>query len=191
MQEIERNTIEMAAGGDIAAFEEIYKQCSSTVYTLAFGITRNRQDAEEATQDVFIKVFRGLKNFRFGSSFGTWIYRIAVNTAINLYHKRARRGAASLQYDEIKDAQPEAPDMRQKEIRREDAAASVAAILENVSPEHRSCIMLREIEGLNYKEMAGTLKIPLNTVRSRLKRAREALIAYCRKEGIRYELRKN
>ena len=73
-------------------------------------------------------------------------------------------------------------------MHRRDIAARVSEILKNISPEHRSCIMLREIEGLDYKEMAGALKIPLNTVRTRLKRAREALIAYCRKEGIRYEL---
>ena len=188
MREIEKNTIEMAARGDTTAFEEIYKQYSSTVYTIALGVTRNRQDAEEATQDVFIKVFRNLKNFRFGSSFGTWLYKIAVNTAINIYRKRARHGAVSLQYDELKDTRTMMPDIQRQETDREDVAARVAALLDNISPEHRSCIVLREIEGFDYKEMAGILSIPLNTVRSRLKRAREALIAYCRKEGIRYEL---
>lgn len=188
MREIEKSTIEMAARGDMAAFEEIYKQCSSTVYSIALGITRNHQDAEEATQDVFVKVFRGLNNFRFGSSFSTWLYRIAANTAINVYRKRARRGAASLQYDELKDTRTVAPDTQRQETEQQDVAARVAALLDNISPEHRSCIVLREIEGFDYKEMAGVLNIPLNTVRTRLKRAREALIAYCRKEGVRYEL---
>ena len=188
MREIAKATIEMAARGDTTAFEEIYKQCSSTVYTIALGVTRNRQDAEEATQDVFVKVFHGLKNFRFSSSFNTWLYRIAINTAINIYRKHARHGAALLQYDELKDTRKVVPDTQEEEADRGDVAARVAALLDNISPEHRSCIVLREIEGLNYKEMAGVLSIPLNTVRSRLKRAREAIIAYCRKEGIRYEL---
>jgi RNA polymerase sigma-70 factor (ECF subfamily) len=188
MREIAKSTIEMAARGDMAAFEEIYKQCSPTVYTIAFGVTRNRQDAEEATQDVFVKIFRGLKNFRFGSSFSTWLYRITVNTAINIYRKHARRGVESSQYDELKDTRTVVPDMQRQETDRKDVGARVAALLDNISPENRSCIVLREIEGFDYKEMAGVLKIPLNTVRSRLKRAREALIAYCRKEGIRYEL---
>ena len=188
MRDIEKNTIKMAARGDMTAFEEIYKQCSSAVYTIALGITRNYRDAEETTQDVFVKVFRGLKSFRFGSSFGTWLYRIAVNTAINVYRKRIRQGAGSLSYDELKDTRAVEPDMRKRETDQQDAAARVAALLDNISPEHRSCIVLREIEGLDYKEMAGALNIPLNTVRSRLKRAREALIAHCRKEGIRYEL---
>ena len=188
MREIAKATIEMAARGDTTAFEEIYKQCSSTVYTIALGITRNRQDAEEAAQDVFVKVFRGLKNFRFGSSFGTWLYRITVNTAINIYRKHAWHGAASLRYDELKDTRTVAADMQRQGSKQQDVAARVTALLDNISPEHRSCIVLREIEGLDYKEMAGALNIPLNTVRSRLKRAREALIAHCRKEGIRYEL---
>ncbi len=188
MREIAKETIEMASRGDINAFEEIYRHYSSRVYTVALGITRNQQDAEEATQDVFVKAFRSLKNFRFGSSLGTWLHRITINTAITIYNKRARHGAASLQYDETKDTQTATPSMRQNEAARQDAKARVAAILDNISPEHRSCIVLREIEGFNYKEMADTLSIPLNTVRSRLKRAREALVAYCRKEGIRYEL---
>ncbi len=188
MREIAKSTIEMAARGDMTAFEEIYKQCSSTVYTITLGVTRNRQDAEEATQDVFVKVFRNLKNFRFGSSFSTWLYRIAINTAINIYRKHARHGATPLQYNELKDIRKVVPDMQQQEMQRQDVAARVAALLDNISPEHRSCIVLREIEGFDYKEMSGVLKIPLNTVRSRLKRAREALIAYCRKEGVRYEL---
>ncbi len=188
MREIAKDTIEMAACGDMTAFEEIYKQCSPTVYTIALGVTRNHQNAEEATQDVFVKVFRGLKNFRFKSNFNTWLYRITINTAINIYRKYARHGAASLQYDEQKDIRTVAPETQRLEADQKDAGMLITALLDNISPEHRSCIMLREIEGLDYKEMAGALEIPLNTVRTRLKRAREALIAYCRKEGIRYEL---
>jgi len=188
MREIDKDIINMAARGDTTALEEIYKQYSSTVYTIALGITRDRQDAEEATQDVFIKVFRSLNDFRFGSSFGTWLYRISVNTAINVYRKHARRVTMSIPYDELKDSGMAAPQIQQNETRQQDAAARVTALLDNLSPEHRACITLREIEGLDYKDIAGVLKIPLNTVRSRLKRAREALAAYCQKEGLGYEL---
>ncbi|MDO8535686.1 MAG: sigma-70 family RNA polymerase sigma factor [Candidatus Omnitrophota bacterium] len=188
MREIAKNTIEMAGRGDIYAFEEIYKQYSSTVYTIALGITRNHQNAEEATQDVFFKIYRGINTFRFGSSFGTWLYRITVNTAINVYNKNARRDVNTLPYDELKDARMVTAEIRKETADKQDATARVAMLMDNISPEHRSCIILREIEGLDYKEMANVLSIPINTVRSRLKRARESLIAYCRKEGIRYEL---
>lgn len=188
MRNIPKNIIEMAAAGDTAAFEEIYKSFSSTVYTLALNITRNRQDAEEATQDVFMKIYRGLKGFRFSSSFSTWAYRIAVNTAINKYRARSRRTALTAPAEDISVLPDTAKESAKDAIERQDAKLKAAVILENLSAEHRSCIVLREIEGLDYKEMSEVLGIPLNTVRSRLKRAREALIAMVQKEGGRHEL---
>jgi RNA polymerase sigma-70 factor, ECF subfamily len=188
MRKIANSAIEKAATGDMGAFEEIYREFSSTVYTIALGITRDRQDAEEVTQDVFVKVFRGLKDFRFGSSFGTWLYRITMNTAINMYHKRARHGRESIRYDDVKDALPPGADTAKEEMERQDASARITELLKHISPEYQPCIMLREIEGLDYREIANILSIPLNTVRSRLKRAREALTAYCRKEGLQHAL---
>jgi len=188
MREIARETIELAAGGDIAAFEDIYKAFSSTVYTVALGVTRNAQDAEEAAQDVFVKVYRNLKDFRFGSSFGTWVYRITMNTAINIYRSKARHRAFGMaDYAEVKDNIPDPHDTTKEEVERHHTAESVDRILDKMSPEHRLCITLREIEGLDYKEMAGILRIPLNTVRSRLKRARAAMAA-CAKEGLDHGL---
>ena len=189
MREIAKETIELAAGGNISAFEEIYKAFSSTVYTVALGVTRDGRDAEEATQDVFIKVFRGLKRFKFGSSFGTWIYRITMNTAINIYRSGVRRRAFGMvDYDEVKDSIPDSRNASKEEIERSHAAESVDRILKNMSPKHRLCITLREIEGLDYKEMAQVLGVPLNTVRSRLKRARAAMAASAQKEGLNHGL---
>lgn len=188
MQDISRHIIEKAVSGDIDAFEEIYKTFSSAVYTAAFNITRNEQDAKEATQDVFINVFRKLRHFKFESSFGTWIYRITVNTAINIYKSRARYRQKTDTVENIEDIADNNVAAGREDIDKEYAATKVTGLLGILSPEHRSCIVLREIEGLDYQEMAEVLKIPLNTVRSRLKRAREALIAYCRKEGLRYGL---
>jgi len=178
MREISREIIELAAGGDVSAFEEIYKAFSSTVYTVALGVTRESRDAEEAAQDVFVKVYKGLKRFDFRSSLGTWIYRITVNTAINIYRSgRRHRIFGSADYDRIKESIPDERDISGQEIEKSHAAESVDRMLRNMSPEHRLCIILREIEGLDYKEMAEILRIPLNTVRSRLKRARAALAA--------------
>lgn len=183
MREIPRETIGRAASGDMAAFEDIYKAFSPAVYTIAFNITRNYHDAEEATQDVFVKVFRKLKSFKFGSAFGTWIYRIAVNTAINIYKSRSRNRQNMVNLDEAGDVIDAGAEMPASLLERENVKAKVAGMLESLSPEHRSCIVLREIEGLDYKEIAAVLEIPLNTVRSRLKRARETLM-----KGVRYGL---
>ena len=85
MQDIAKEIITSAAGGDIDAFERIYKVYSSYVNTIAFRIVGNREDAEEVTQDVFVRVYRSLARFEFKSSFKTWIYRIATNSAINVF----------------------------------------------------------------------------------------------------------
>ena len=183
MREIAREVIEKAAGGDMAAFEEIYKTFSSTVYTIAFNITRSRQDAEEATQDVFVKIFRKLADFNFESSFGTWLYRIATNTAINIYKSRSRHRQKAVSIEEAGDPVDSAGWNAQRgAIDRESAELKVAALLGQLNPEMRSCITLRELEGLDYKEIARVLRIPLNTVRSRIRRAREALVEHCKKE---------
>jgi RNA polymerase sigma-70 factor (ECF subfamily) len=187
MREIPREVILLAAGGDMAAFEDIYRSFSSTVYTVALGITRDRSDAEEVTQDVFMKVYRNLKSFRFGSSLGTWIYRITVNTAINTYRRGAKRKA--LELPDGGEAAYTASDLGASpanEAGRREAAEIVNRILDRMSPEHRSCIILREIEGLDYKDMANALGIPINTVRSRLKRARGSMAAIAAKEGSRH-----
>jgi RNA polymerase sigma-70 factor (ECF subfamily) len=177
MHQIDKEIIRMAAVGDMDAFRQIYKIFSSTVYTIAFNITRNRQDAEEATQDVFVRVHRKLGDFQFGSSFGTWIYRIAVNTAINMYHNRKNHRQKVSSLDEIGDAAIPVSNITKDDLDRKSAESNVRGLLGHLSSEHRSCIVLRELEGLDYKEMADVLRIPLNTVRSRLKRARQALIA--------------
>ena len=189
MHEIARETIELAAAGDIAAFEEIYKVFSSTVYSVALGVTRDSRDAEEAAQDVFIKVFKGLKRFNFNSSLGTWIYRITINTAINIYRSgRRHKILGMMDYDKIKDSVPDPRDVSKERIERNHAAETLDSIMRKLSPEHRLCITLREIEDLNYKEMADILRVPLNTVRSRLKRARATMAAFAQKEGINHGL---
>ncbi len=186
MRNISRETIEKAAAGDMDAFEEIYKTFSSTVFTIALNVTRDRLDAEEAAQDVFVKIFRKLRDFKFESSFGTWIYRITINTAINKYHARSRNKQNTQDFKSS--GEVAGPDAAKDKYDKEDAGSKVAGLLRSLSPEHRSCIVLRELEGLDYKEMAEVLRVPLNTVRSRLKRARQALIGHYRKEGVRYGL---
>ena len=189
MREIPKETIKLAASGDISAFEEIYKVFSSMVYTVSLGVTHDSRDAEEVTQDVFVKVFKGLNRFKFGSSLGTWIYRITMNTAINIHRSGARRRTLGMaNYDEIKDNIPDPHDVSKEDMERRHAKESIDRILGKMSPEHRACIVLREIEGLDYHEMSQILRIPLNTVRSRLKRAREAMAVYAQKEGLYHGL---
>lgn len=170
----------------MSAFEEIYRAFSSAVYTVALGVTRDSRDAEEATQDVFIKVYKALKGFNFDSSFGTWIYRIAVNAAINMRRSdRRHRAFGMVDYEEIKDSVADPRDAFRKAAEKSHAAEVLGRIMKKMTPQHRLCITLREIEGLDYKEMADILRIPLNTVRSRLMRARAAMAELVQKSAYR------
>jgi len=175
MNDIALDVLERASRGNMDAFEQIYKATSSFVYNVAFRITRNSADAEEVTQDVFMKIYRNLKGFQFRSAFKTWVYRITINTAINRYRKSKKEEKDRVDYDNIIESLPDNR-LAMEGVNQNDNEAGLNALLDMLSHEHKTCLILREIEGLSYQEIADTLKIPVNTVRSRLKRARQALL---------------
>jgi len=175
MIDIPRDIVTRAASGDRAAFEEIYRLTSGFVYSVAFRIANNKADAEEVTQDVFMNIYRNLNSFEFRSSFKTWVYRITVNTAINKYRQASREKIRRNAY-EVETVRSGVSDKPLEFIEKESSEQRIASLLRELDSDQRACIVLREIEGLSYKELAKVLKININTVRSRLKRAREALI---------------
>jgi RNA polymerase sigma-70 factor (ECF subfamily) len=188
MNDIALDILEKAARGDLEAFEQVYRSASGFVYNVALRVTRNTADAEEVTQDVFMKIYRSLKDFGFRSNFKTWIYRITVNTAINSFRKNScRKENVHTDYDSIAEALPGNSSTADAAI-QSDNEIRLNALLERLIPEYRVCLVLREIEGLSYQEIAESLKIPLNTVRSRLKRAREALVQEARKGLVQNEM---
>ncbi|MFH1355144.1 MAG: sigma-70 family RNA polymerase sigma factor [Candidatus Omnitrophota bacterium] len=180
MKEIALEVLTKAAEGEMRAFEEVYKATSSFVYNVALRVSRNSADAEEITQDVFLKIHRNLKKFSFRSAFKTWVYRITVNTAINHYRKTGKEEQGRVDYENISGSLA-STDSTVEQVIRSDNAERLKALLEMLSPEHKVCLILRQIEGLSYEEIAVALKIPINTVRSRLKRAREALLEKARR----------
>lgn len=187
MADIPSDIIQRAAGSDIKAFEEIYNSTKGFVYNVVFRITNNDADAQEVTQDVFVKVYRSLKEFKFRSSFKTWLYRIAVNTALNKYKMNSREYSRRVEYDDVAPTLA-SPSPVEVPLDKEEAEKKVASLLSLLGPEQRACIVLREIEGLSYKEMSETLKVNINTIRSRLKRARLALMDYGKSGGVHNEL---
>ena len=176
MVDIGQELLKKAGAGDMLAFEEVYKATSGFVYNVALRITRNYADAQEVTQDVFVKICHSLKDFQFRSTFKTWVYRITVNMAINRYRKVKREERDRIDYTEIIESFPAGNSAADGAIKN-DNEMILNKLLDRLIPEHKICLVLREIEGLSYQEIADILKIPLNTVRSRLKRAREALLA--------------
>ncbi len=186
MDNITENIIIEASEGSTEAFESIYKEYSGFVYNVAFRVVKNIDEAQEVTQDVFLTVYRKLKSFKFKSSFKTWVYRIAVNMAIDHARKSSREQDHAVQY-ENNNKLNKAIDPVGENIEREQQEKTISTLLEALSPDQRVCIVLRSVEGLSYQEIAESLNININTVRSRLKRAREKLIAL-RKEMVKNEM---
>lgn len=168
------------ASGDAAAFDDIVRTYQGRIVTLCRYLLGNAADADDAAQDVFVKAFKNLKNFRPEAALYTWLYRIAVNTCIDRRRRpsffslfRADEGA------EGSDApfpalQSEAPSPEQL-VESQQISEEIQRALKKLSPKLRAAIVLKEIEGLRYEEIGEVLEISLGTVKSRISRAREEL----------------
>jgi RNA polymerase sigma-70 factor (ECF subfamily) len=174
MEEISEDVLVKASQGDLQAFEEVYKASSSFVYNVALRIVNNKEDAQEVTQEVFLIIYNKLKSFRFESSFKTWAYRITANYAINFAKKNSR--TKTVAFDESWDQGASSSEV-DKQMDQEHQSIVVEKLLGEITPDQRACVVLRNIEGLSYQEIALALNININTVRSRLKRAREKLVS--------------
>jgi RNA polymerase sigma-70 factor (ECF subfamily) len=145
--------------------------------------TRNRADAEDATQEAFIRAYGGLQHFRCESSFYTWLYRIASNCARSLLKARARDlpgGTGTIDASDGDSAAGHRTRLQEVETPEEltssdDIRGVVNAALESLSEEFRAAITLREIDGLSYNDIASAMSIPIGTVRSRVFRARDII----------------
>jgi RNA polymerase sigma-70 factor (ECF subfamily) len=173
--------VRCAQSGESGAFDRLVLKYRSRVVALAMRYTGNPADAEDATQETFIKAYRGLQHFRCESAFYTWLYRIASNCARNLLKARGRDllNSAVDVSDEHNSAHPPAR-LQELETPEEltltdDIRGMVNATLEGLSEEHRTVITLREIDGLSYKDIASAMSIPVGTVRSRVFRARDLI----------------
>lgn len=174
MEEISEDVLVRAAQGDLQAFEEVYKASSGFVYNVALRVVNNKEDAQEVTQEVFLIIYNKLKSFRFESSFKTWAYRITANYAINFAKKTSRTKTVAFDESWGEGASSSEVD---KQMDQEHQSLFVEKLLGEITPDQRACVVLRNIEGLSYQEIARALNININTVRSRLKRAREKLVS--------------
>jgi RNA polymerase sigma-70 factor (ECF subfamily) len=171
---------ELQAGSD-AAFDYLVTYYHSSVYNLVYGILSDRADAADVTQEVFLHVFRGIRGFRGGSSLKTWLYRISVRQALN--HRRwcwrHHRMQTSIDVEgtekspalELKDA--EATPFEQ--CAAHEVQTTVRRALASVPPVFRSAVILRDLEGLSYEEIAEVLEVSVGTVKSRIMRGRRML----------------
>lgn len=171
--------------GDEAAFEEMVSRYWDRIYAMVHKLLRNTQDAEEVTQDAFIRAHRGLENFRGDSSFSTWLYQIATNLARNRYWywwRRKRDKSVSFDQPVGTDSTTTLGEIFPAEIESpEDIAITnefkdrVAAAMELLNEKHREALILRNVRNMSYEEIADALQISIGTVKSRIARARESL----------------
>ena len=171
--------------GDEAAFEEMVSRYWDRIYAMVLKLLRNSQDAEEVTQDAFVRAHRGLEKFRGDSSFSTWLYQIATNLARNRYWywwRRKRDKSVSFDMNLGEDSNTTLAEIFEADIETpQDVAITnefqerVAAAMELLNDKHRESLILRNVKSLSYEEIANKLEISIGTVKSRIARAREAL----------------
>lgn len=171
----EEELIQLALEGQSAAFETLVLRYQDRLYTAMISIVGNADEAEDVVQESFIQAYLKLDTFQQNSRFFTWVYRIAFNYA--LARRRRKRGVVSLEESRENTgndpvANGESPDDR---MSRHEDAQLVHQALALLSEDHRSILVLREMEDLSYEEIADVLSISIGTVRSRLNRARAAL----------------
>jgi RNA polymerase sigma-70 factor, ECF subfamily len=163
--------------GDWEAFAELVLKYQSRVLTLAMRILDNRSEAEDIAQDIFVKVFQSLHDFRGASRFSTWLYRITVNHCLNHLRRRARQQQTLVGTDAEEWMQESPTSNPHQTLEQKERWGLVQAKLQLLSPEHRTIILLRDFEGLSYEEIADVLQLESGTVKSRLHRARMELKA--------------
>ncbi len=187
MNDVPKDILIKAAEGDREAFKEIYRLTSGFVYSVAIRILGKPEDAEEVTQDVFLKVHHSLKGFGFRSAFKTWLYRITINTSLSEAKKSTKEKLKQGDYETAiqKVSEPSSMDKKQE---KEEGELKISKIMSYLNLDQRACLLLRAIEGLNYEQIAEVLETNINTVRTRLKRAREVLIRNMPKEVRGYGL---
>ena len=194
--EEDRVLIAKAQQGDVAAFRQLVERHQRRAFAIALSLVRDENDARELVQDAFLRVFKGLGSFQGGSSFFTWLYRIITNLSIDLIRKPGRQLAdideSRFESDESQEA--EFPLLSRVDgsdpvdvVRRREIASRLQTALEALPPYHRGVIVMREIEGLSYEEMATAMGVSKGTIMSRLFHARQKLqkaLADCYQEQI-------
>ena len=180
-REVDQQLVERAQRGDKHAFELLVVKYQRRLGRLISRFVRDSAEAEDVTQEAFIKAYRALPAFRGESAFYTWLYRIGINTAKNYLVALRRRAPTSTQFDAEESEDFEGAELLQEvgtpenELMSKQVAGVVNASLLQLPEDLRTALTLREIEGLSYEEIAEIMNCPIGTVRSRIFRARETI----------------
>lgn len=176
----EQELVARAKAGDDEAFAQLMRDNEKRIYNLTLRMTGNPDDAMDLAQEAFLNAWRGLKFFKGDSAFSTWVYRLASNACIDHLRRKTRRQdiSATMPTNEEDDSSPDIPDERfqpEQELERQELRQAVTDGLQQLSDEHRQVLVMREINGLTYQEIADVLDLEPGTVKSRIARARNSL----------------
>jgi len=173
--------VERLRGGERGAFRELFDRYNRRAYAMALGVVKNPTDAADVVQEAFVKVHKHVDSFQGNSSFYTWLYRIVMNLSID----HVRRNKKHTEFDETirkDEALADGAELPQSALEnpsktagRKELSAHIQAALAELPEYHRAVILLREVEGLSYEEMAHVLKVPKGTIMSRLFHARRKM----------------
>ncbi|HVA77437.1 MAG TPA: sigma-70 family RNA polymerase sigma factor [Candidatus Binataceae bacterium] len=172
----EAELIDRARKGDSEAFGVLVERYQRRVANVALAVVHNQDDAIELAQETFVRAYENLAKFESRSSFSTWLYRIAANLAIDFWRREGRH--VVLRGEDAENEMRRLPSDRGdsfKAASHKELSARLTAALEELTPEHRTVILLREVEGLSYDEISEALQCPRGTVMSRLHYARSRL----------------
>ncbi|HNQ88508.1 MAG TPA: sigma-70 family RNA polymerase sigma factor [Verrucomicrobiota bacterium] len=179
--------VRRAQAGDSEAFDALVRRHQERLYATIYHMTSNHEDADDLTQESFIKAFRALKSFKGDSSFFTWLYRIAVNKTINfLKQRKSRNPAGHLSLNDLDFNVEHDPDLvslisertPRREVNLAELQEKLNTAMQKLSEPHRLVVTLHDIQGLPHEEIAAIMGCNVGTVRSRLFYARQQLQAY-------------
>jgi RNA polymerase sigma factor (sigma-70 family) len=186
----EMRLIRRILAGETQLFEAFFNENQTAVYNLALRMTGSEQDALDASQDAFLKAFHSLSSFRGDSKFSVWLYRLTSNACLDLLRRRSRRSEVSLTEcgddDEAEPAELSIPDERfcpETELDKKELREAVQRAVVHLPPDFQQALLLREVSGLSYEEIAETLQLESGTVKSRIFRARKKLIQLLMADG--------
>jgi len=175
--------VKRCQAGQTEAFDELVTRYRTRVFAMIYNMVHNEQDAWDLAQESFVKAWKSIKRFRRHSSFYTWVYRIVMNVTIDWLRKKQIKGAGSefddsIQLKEIDPASrtvPKADPLPHERMERSEIRAKIDNAIGQLSPEHRAVILMKEIDDMQYHEIAETLGCSIGTVMSRLFYARKKL----------------
>ncbi len=171
--------VRLCQDGDMAAFEQLFHKYQERVYSTALRMMSNQDDAMDLTQDIFLKAYQNIGKFRFTSAFSTWLYRLAVNFCIDELRKRKKTGNPAPLEEALLQSDGNTPE---DNVISSDTERQVWKAINSLKEKDRAIIVLRDIEGLSYKEIAEVLKCSLGRVKSRIHEARQKLKIILEKE---------